>query len=138
MERNFCRKFLLSHHFAENIVANKKYIIQNGRNFLFLRDPSTQTYLTFWTMISESEIHAHIYRLFFKLCKTLFWTYSFRAYCAHMERNFRKIKEVYLKTYYSKITSFTFYISITDLEIQRYHWTPSFHNCWSWMHKERK
>ena len=96
LESTFCRKFQLSHNFAEKIVANQKYILQNGRRFLFLRDPSTKTYLTFCTVISEWEIHAHLYRLFFRLCKTLFYTSFCRAYCAQLERNFRKVKEVYL------------------------------------------
>ena len=41
-------------------------------------------------------------------------------------------------TYLSTITSFTFYISITDWEIQRYLWTQNLQNCWSRMHNERK
>ena len=96
LESTFCKKFLLSHHFEENIVANQKYILQKWRNFLFLKDPSTKKYLSFFTVISDWEIHAHLYWLFFKLCKTRFYTYFCRAYCAQLERNFRKLKEVYL------------------------------------------
>ena len=94
--KHFCRKFQLSHHFVEKIVANPKYIIQKLRIFLFLGDPSTKTYLTFFTVISESNIHTHLYRLFFRLCKTRFYTYCCRDYCAQLERKFRKMKEVYL------------------------------------------
>ena len=97
MESTFCRNFQLIHHFAEKMVANPKYIIQNWRRFLFLRDPYTKTYLSFCTVILDWEIHAHLYRLFFRLCKTLFYTYFYRAYSAQLERNVRKMKEVYLK-----------------------------------------
>ena len=97
LESTFCIKYQLSHNFAENIVVNPKYIIQNWRNFLFLKDPSTNTYLTFCTIIFEWELHAHLYNLFFRLCKTLFYTYFCRALCAQLERNLGKIKEVYLK-----------------------------------------
>ena len=96
MESSLCIKFLLSHHFAENMVANHKHIFKNWRRFLFLREPYTKTYLTFFTVISEWEIHAHLYRLFFRLYKTLFYTSFCRAYCEQLERNFRKLKEVYL------------------------------------------
>ena len=64
--------------------------------FRSLRDPYTKTYLNFYIVISASEIHAHLYRLFFRLRKTLFYTYFYRAYCAQLERNFRKLKGVYL------------------------------------------
>ena len=94
LESTFCRKFMLSHHFSEN---NPKYIIQNWRKFLFPRDPSTKTYLTFCTIISEWEIHAHLYSLFFRLCKILFYTYFCRAYCDQLEQNFRELREVYMK-----------------------------------------
>ena len=96
LESPFRRKFLLGYHCAENIVANHKYILQNWRIFLFLRDISTKTYLTFCTMSSEWEVHAHLYRLFFRLYKTLFYIYFCRAYCAQLERNLGKLKEVYL------------------------------------------
>ena len=138
LESTLCRKFQLSHYFAEGIVANPKYIIQKWRNFLFLRYLSIETYLKFFTMISDWEIHVHLYRLFFRLCKTLFYTYVCRAFCAQLERNLGKLKEVYLTNIliYNKL--FHCYIYITDLEIKRYHWTPSLQNCWSRMHKERK
>ena len=70
--KHFLQKIPVSHHFAEKIVANQKYILQKWRSFLFLRYPSKKTYLSVFTVISEWEIHAHLYRLFFKLSKTLF------------------------------------------------------------------
>ena len=71
----FAENFSLSHHFSESILANQKNFIQNWRGFLFLRYPSTKTYLSFFTVILQWEIHAHLYRPFFRLCKTLFYTY---------------------------------------------------------------
>lgn len=68
------------------------------RRFLFLRDPYAKTYLTFFTGITEWEIHAHIYSVCFRLRKTSFYTYCYRAYGEQLENNFTELREVYHKT----------------------------------------
>ena len=95
LENTFCRKFLLSHHFVENIVANPKYILQNWRIFLFLRDPSTK-YISLCAQVLQNERDMCILTAYvLRLCKTLFYTSFCRAYCEQLEQKFRKLREVY-------------------------------------------
>ena len=86
----------LSHSFRENIVVRPIWILEKWRRFMFLGFQPIKTYLTLHTSITEWEIHAHIYSLLFRLCKVLFYTYFYRAYCELLELNFGKMREVYL------------------------------------------
>ena len=94
--KHFLQKILVKSSFCREDCGQSETYHKNWRKFLFLKNPSTKTYLTFCTVISEWEIHAHLYRLFFRLCKNLFYTYFYRDYCAQLERNFWKLKVVYL------------------------------------------
>ena len=87
----------LSHSFAETIVTHPKSILRNGRRFLFLTGQFMETYLTFYTGITKSEISACLHNLFLSLCKVLFLTSFGREYCEQLEMNFGKLREVYLK-----------------------------------------
>ena len=119
-------------------MANPRWMLQNWRRFVFLKGLSTKTYLMFYTGITKREISTCLHNLFFGLCKVLFLTSFCREYCEQVELNFGKIRRFISKTYLSKITSFTFYISILDWDIQSYHWTLSLQNFWGRMHKGRR
>ena len=77
-------------------MSNPRLILEIWRRFMYLRFQPTKTYLTFYTGITEWEIHAHLYSLVLRLCKVMFYTYLCRAYCEQRELNFGKLREVYL------------------------------------------
>ena len=63
---------------------------------MFLKGQPIKTYLTFYPSIKKREINAYLDSLSFRLCKVLFLTSVYRAYCELLELKFGKLKEGYL------------------------------------------
>lgn len=104
---------------------------------------SSETYLqqpiSVFPQWFQVEIYMHIFRGYVSDSVKLCFTYLFTEPITHRWREILgKWKRFISPTYLYTITSFPFYISITDWEITRYHWTPSLQNCWSRIHKKRK
>jgi len=83
-----------SHCFADTIVINKRWILQNWRSFMFLRGPSTKTSLTFLTTIMVLEILNNVEKHF--LQKITVKSSFCREYCGQLEIHFTKMKEVFV------------------------------------------
>ena len=83
---------------------------------MFLRDKSTKKYLTFYTGITEGEIHAYIHNLFFRLCKIMFYTSVCRAYC----------EQLYLKNIFIYNNTFHFLHIYLGLRYKKVSFDPNF------------
>ena len=127
----------LSYSFSKTIVENPRSILRNWRRFLFLTDKYTKTYLTFQTCITKREISSCLHGLLFNLCKVLFLTSFSREYSEHMEMNFGKLREAYLKNIliYNKI--FHYLHIYNGLRYTKVSMDPNLQNFCSRMHKER-
>ena len=106
---NFLQKIPIKSSVCREYCGQSEIHHTKLKEFFVPKRPIYENLSHFFTIISEWEIHAHIYRLFFRLCKTLFYTYFYRAYCAQRERNFRKLKEVYVlkRNIYKSLSHFS-------------------------------
>ena len=84
----------LSHSFAETIVINTRWILQNWRMFMFIICPATTTSLTFLTAIMVLEILNNVWKNF--LQKIPVKSSFCREYCVQYEIHHTKLKEVYV------------------------------------------
>ena len=83
-----------SHCFAETIVINPRWILQNWRIFMFLRGPSTKTSLTFLTSIMVLEILNNVGKHF--LQKILVKSSFCREYCGQSKIHYTKLKDFFV------------------------------------------
>ena len=58
--KHFSQKIPVKSSFCREYCGQLEIHLTKIKEILFLRDPSTKTYLIFWTLISDWEIHAHL------------------------------------------------------------------------------
>ena len=95
-----------SHSFAETIVINPRWILQNWRRFMFLRGPSTKPSLTFLIAIMVLEILNNVGKHF--LQKISVKSSFCREDCDQSEIHLTKMKEDFVpkRPVYKKLSHF--------------------------------